>query len=217
MNRPITMAAAVTTLCTLLSGCMSVSELSGNASYGCKAPDGVTCTSVSGTYANALQNNLPSQRRAARANATSPALPRVAEGLAAGAVGAIGAATSSAGPRVTQPASASTPPPALTPLRSSARILRLWFKPWEDADRDLYDQGYVYVQIDAGQWLIEHAHRQIRMRMRHCAHRRDPHPKHLMHATRHHRPGRPSPSHCQACPSQYRARHSRLKHRPPID
>ena len=49
-----------------------------------------------------------------------------------------------------------------TPLRSSARILRLWFKPWEDADRDLYDQGYVYVQIDNGQWLVDHAQRQIR-------------------------------------------------------
>ena len=48
------------------------------------------------------------------------------------------------------------------PLRSSARILRLWFKPWEDADRDLYDQGYVYVQIDSGQWLVEHAQRRIR-------------------------------------------------------
>jgi conjugal transfer pilus assembly protein TraV len=52
--------------------------------------------------------------------------------------------------------------PLPIPLRSSARILRLWFKPWEDADRDLYDQGYVYVQIDSGQWLIEHAQRQIR-------------------------------------------------------
>jgi conjugal transfer pilus assembly protein TraV len=53
-------------------------------------------------------------------------------------------------------------PSLALPLRSSARILRLWFKPWEDADRDLYDQGYVYVQIDAGQWLIDHAQRQIR-------------------------------------------------------
>jgi conjugal transfer pilus assembly protein TraV len=64
------------------------------------------------------------------------------------------------------PASASTASSSLVPLpiplRSSARILRLWFKPWEDADRDLYDQGYVYVQIDSGQWLIEHAQRQIR-------------------------------------------------------
>ena len=48
------------------------------------------------------------------------------------------------------------------PLRSSARILRLWFKPWEDADRDLHDQGYVYVRVDDGQWLVEHAQRQIR-------------------------------------------------------
>ena len=40
--------------------------------------------------------------------------------------------------------------------------MRLWFKPWEDADHDLYDQGYVYVQIDSGQWLIDHMQRQIR-------------------------------------------------------
>jgi conjugal transfer pilus assembly protein TraV len=48
------------------------------------------------------------------------------------------------------------------PLRSQARILRLWIKPWEDADGDLYDQGYVYVQVDNGQWLIDHVQRQIR-------------------------------------------------------
>jgi hypothetical protein len=47
-------------------------------------------------------------------------------------------------------------------LRSQARLLRLWIKPWEDADGDLYDQGYVYVQVDNGQWLIDHVQRQIR-------------------------------------------------------
>ena len=45
-----------------LAGCMSLSGLSGNSSYACKAPDGVTCQSVSGTYANAVANNLPAQR-----------------------------------------------------------------------------------------------------------------------------------------------------------
>ena len=50
----------------------------------------------------------------------------------------------------------------MMPARSSARVLRLWFKPWEDADRDLYDQGFVYVQIDSGGWLIQHVPRQIR-------------------------------------------------------
>jgi conjugal transfer pilus assembly protein TraV len=41
-------------------------------------------------------------------------------------------------------------------------VLRLWFKPWEDADNDLFDQGYVYVQIDAGQWRVDHVQRRIR-------------------------------------------------------
>ena len=109
-----------------LSGCTGMSGLSGGSNYACKAPDGVTCESVSGTYANAVQNRLPGQR---------------------------------------QPPGAAVDPPArplAMPLRSSARILRLWFKPWEDADGDLYDQGYVYVEIDGGRWLIDHAQRRIR-------------------------------------------------------
>ncbi len=132
----------------MLTGCTSMSGLSGSSSYACKAPDGVTCDSVSGTYANAIHNNLPSQRSHAATPPRSAADPRLpAPGRAASSSGPAGGATFSASPM---------------PLRSSARILRLWFKPWEDADRDLYDQGYVYVQIDNGHWLIEHAQRQIR-------------------------------------------------------
>jgi conjugal transfer pilus assembly protein TraV len=128
----------------VLAGCTSISGLTGSSSYACKAPDGVTCDSVSGTYANAVQNNLPSQRSRA---ATPPMAPAAAGSAPARSV------------EPTQMAMSSVSP---TPLRSSARILRLWFKPWEDADRDLYDQGYVYVQIDNGQWLVDHAQRQIR-------------------------------------------------------
>ena len=128
----------------LLAACTNMSGLSGSSSFACKAPDGVTCDSVSGTYANAVQNNLPSQRPKPEA-ASSPA-------AAASAV----------------PAARGSPPrapvPALSPttLRSSPRVLRLWFKPWEDADHDLYDQGYVYVQIDSGHWLMDHVQRQVR-------------------------------------------------------
>ena len=135
---PLVAALAVTT--SMLGGCMSVSGLSGSSSYACMAPEGVTCDSVSGTYANAVHNNLPSQRSRSAPSAAAPATPPSAFASTLGA------------------AASATP----TPMRSSARILRLWFKPWEDADRDLYDQGYVYVQVDSGQWLIEHAQRQIR-------------------------------------------------------
>lgn len=127
----------------LLSGCMNLSGLSGGSSYACKAPDGVTCQSVSGTYANAVADNLPAQRQRA-----------VAPPVAAAATAA---AASTAGTLRAEPI-----PSSATPLRSAPRILRLWFKPWEDADRDLYDQGYVYVQIDGGRWLVEHAQRAIR-------------------------------------------------------
>lgn len=127
-----------------LAGCMSLSGLSGNSSYACKAPDGVTCQSVSGTYANSVANNLPAQR----ARATPAAAPDLAPPASAAST----------------PTARSAPADAarVFPLRSAPRILRLWFKPWEDADRDLYDQGYVYVQVDGGRWLVDHAQRAIR-------------------------------------------------------
>ena len=128
-----------------LAGCMSLSGLSGNSSYACKAPDGVTCQSVSGTYANAVANNLPAQRARAKPSAAPEQAPPPAPAASA--------------PGVRNASSDAAPP---LPLRSAPRILRLWFKPWEDADRDLYDQGYVYVQVDGGRWLVDHAQRAIR-------------------------------------------------------
>lgn len=134
-----------------LAGCTNMSGLSGSSSYACKAPEGVICDSVSGTYANAVQNNLPSQKPRAVAPAHKE---RTATASASGA----GATALPLRPTPTATAVA-TP---MMPARSSARVLRLWFKPWEDADHDLYDQGYVYVQIDSGHWLMDHVQRQVR-------------------------------------------------------
>lgn len=144
--------AATAALLLPLAGCMNMSGLSGSSKYSCAAPEGVACDSVSGTYSNALHNNLPSQQ----------------------------ASASHSEPRGTAPDS-STQPPARQPmsaaqrsatdgadgmaslaLRSQARVLRLWTKPWEDADGDLWDQGYVYVQVDAGSWQIDHVRQRIR-------------------------------------------------------
>ncbi len=132
-----------------LGACMNMSGLGGDSKYACKAPDGVACDSVSGTYANALHNNLPSQQaqRSARRlkEASEDSHPRK-EGRH------LSSATANASDMAVTP----------SPLRTQARILRLWIKPWEDADGDLYDQGYVYVQVDNGQWQIDHVQRQIR-------------------------------------------------------
>ena len=145
MIRPLCVTPCGTALgaTVLLAACTNMSGLSGSSSFACKAPDGVTCDSVSGTFANAVQNNLPSQRPKPDA-ASSPA------------------AAASAAPATRSPPSPPVPPMSPTTLRSSPRVLRLWFKPWEDADHDLYDQGYVYVQIDSGRWLMDHVQRQVR-------------------------------------------------------
>jgi len=122
-------------------GCGSMSGLHGKSHYACKAPYGVACDSVTGTYANAIHHNLPGQQPPSRVP------PAAAE------------------PSSLAPSGTRTAPgfdPITAPLRSAPRILRLWFKPWEDADQDLFDQGYVYVQVDAGQWLIDHAQQAIR-------------------------------------------------------
>lgn len=141
------------TAALLQVGCTSFSGLNGSSSYSCKAPEGVACDSVAGTYANAVQNNLPSQRPRAspRPGADGPSTQQ-AQGSAPE-----GSPSSAQGE-----AHKTSLPPTPVALRSAPRVLRLWFKPWEDADHDLFDQGYVYVQVDGGRWQIEHVQRQIR-------------------------------------------------------
>jgi conjugal transfer pilus assembly protein TraV len=132
-------SASLLTLCSsvvVLAGCTSMAGLGGSSSYACQAPEGVTCNSVSGVYANAIRNNLPAQQ--ARLGAPTVISPVAAR------------------------APAGDPAQPQDELRSRPRLLRLWFKPWEDIDGDLFDQGYVYVQIDAGQWRVDHVQRRIR-------------------------------------------------------
>ncbi len=145
-TRSMRVALVTSAMLASLYGCTSMSGLGGSSDYACKAPEGVTCDSVSGTYANAVHHNLPSQRARRPMDASDPSALRSMP------------PTQAAAPFVTS----SPPPVTAQALRSQARVLRLWFKPWEDADHDLYDQGYVYVQIDSGQWLIDHVQRRIR-------------------------------------------------------
>lgn len=151
MNALLRIGARLLPLATALalSGCMSMSGLGGDSKYACKAPDGVTCDSVLGTYANAVTNNLPSQRKRQAATGASQV---ERQALRPAAV-----------PRAGLPAAGgSSPQEAGAVLRAQARYLRLWVKPWEDIDGDLYDQAHVYVQIDQGRWLIDHVQQRIR-------------------------------------------------------
>jgi len=151
MNAHIRIGARLLPLAAALalSGCMSMSGLGGDSKYACKAPDGVTCDSVSGTYANAVANNLPSQRKRQASRSTDQVERQAQRPAAAPRAGL-------------PPADGSSSQEAGSALRAQARYLRLWIKPWEDIDGDLYDQAHVYVQIDQGRWLIDHVQQRIR-------------------------------------------------------
>jgi len=155
---------AMTIACAVVSGCASMAGVGGTSEYSCKAPEGVKCDSVSGTYYNSVEYNLPSQRQGGRATPQDEAASTRMEVLAGKRrVASTLYVTPALAPLATGPGVA-LPPAAYTsmPLRSPARVLRLWVKPWEDADGDLMDQLYVYVPVDNGRWLVDHTQRQIR-------------------------------------------------------
>ena len=150
-----TVSAFVAALATAVAGCTSLSGLGGSFDYGCKAPIGVRCDSVSGTYHNAIQNNLPSQRRE-RGDAPSTA-PSDLRTLRQRSPSALTTALSLP-PGQDERGSGYSP----APLRSQPKTLRLWIKAWEDADHDLNGESLVWVQVDNGRWLVEHVQRQDR-------------------------------------------------------
>ena len=142
-------ATAVLLTLSALSACSNLSGLGGSAEFGCKAPVGVPCMSVSGVNANERAGNLPSQRAASNAinptDASAPSSPSSRPALVPVSDTAAGGFT-----------------PPLGALRSDPTVIRIWIPPWEDADGDLVDQSYVYLQIDSGRWLIEHNREAIR-------------------------------------------------------
>jgi conjugal transfer pilus assembly protein TraV len=166
MNRIPTSSGfvAAAMACAVVSGCASMAGVGGTSEYSCKAPEGVKCDSVSGTYYNSVENNLPSQRQGGRATPQDEGTLTRMEALASKRSVASAVYVTPALAPLAVGSGVALPPAAYTsmPLRSPARVLRLWVKPWEDADGDLMDQLYVYVPVDNGRWLVDHTQRQIR-------------------------------------------------------
>lgn len=131
---------------TLLAGCASsLSGVGGGERYACQAPAGTQCSSVSGTYANALQLFTAKLQ-----DQPAPEGGYVRAGDSSKPV-AVGPRTA-APPTVT----AALNNTANESLRTPERVLKLWIAPWEDSDGDLHAASHVYVLIEHGRWRIEH-------------------------------------------------------------
>lgn len=136
----------------LFAGC-SASGLDAKTSFACKAPEGVTCMSISGVYETSRRNALPGQQ---------PAAPSPASGRDLAMSPPHAAASDSASPSIL--GAHRTALSSGTPLRSAPRVLRIWLAPYEDSEGDLRDQSHIYITVDRGAWQIEHTRRAIQDR-----------------------------------------------------
>lgn len=136
----------------LLSGCSTLSGLDSKSKFSCKAPDGVSCSSLSGVYANAVEDNLPGLRKShdqhdAQTQTEKPGNNKVLPT-------AIPVPPASSAIIGHAPVSGES-------VYSKQKILRVWLAPWEDADGDLHDHSYFYMVADYGRWLVEHNRQRI--------------------------------------------------------
>ena len=140
----------------LLGGCATgLTGIGGSDKLACKAPDGVTCSSLSGVYANALAGNLPGLMQ--KHEKTSSSFLGISVPESKTSENSLYKSKTSAG----SSAIAGETPSSGMPIFTKPEIMRIWVAPWEDAEGDLHDQSYLYVVASEGRWAIEHNERQI--------------------------------------------------------
>jgi conjugal transfer pilus assembly protein TraV len=170
--------AAVASL-LILSGCGSLSGIGGTSSLSCPLPDGALCKPIAEVYKMPL-NKPVSQTVAAgqsssgqSTNGTLGTLGTlVVAGNEADATSVVTAPSAQVltvqradlptAPGLTkyEPALVATAsrvaPSSGVPVRSEAKMLRVWIAPYEDDEGALRDHGYLYVMVDPGRWQVEY-------------------------------------------------------------
>ncbi len=120
--------------------------------YGCPAPDGISCMSIS-EVADRDEQGLPMRRRmppdAGGVNGIDETIENT--GMDTTPVASSHAAA------LESRASSLTLPDALDPgdpiYREPLR-LRIWVVDWQDRDRVYHPNHYLYLQVDPGEWVI---------------------------------------------------------------
>lgn len=139
-----------------LSGCSTLSGFDAGSEFACDAPVGVSCASVSGVYANAKAGNLPSQKVGAE---KFRHLDR--DGEEVGMKNDSEGANEPVQAVVQKKSIVGNAPASETPLYTQAKVMRVWFAPWEDRENMLHDQSYVYMTVQKGRWDIEHLSKEV--------------------------------------------------------
>jgi conjugal transfer pilus assembly protein TraV len=147
---------ALTAVAAIVQGCASIGSYT-NGEYGCTGqPDGVLCTDVQTVYEltdgddyvdriNELRRAQNDDGGSAPEEDADPAASRVPGADPNGARGVAQLNVRGVVPKTVR---------GVVPLRTPAEVMRVYVRPWETKDGDLYVPGYIYTEIEARRWLI---------------------------------------------------------------
>ena len=130
--------------CLLASSCAGAS-----ARYGCPAPSGVSCESVSRVHAGVVsgRGRAEAVSREAKGKRARKGPPRRREGLSEAVPLRRGERERAASPGISAPA-------AVEPVYVAPRAVRVWIAPWRDSDGMFHSAKYVYALPERGTWKI---------------------------------------------------------------
>lgn len=114
--------------------------------FACPAPDGTRCDSLRQVYEDTDRDDYLDQRRAQRRGAAS------AQADAPDALHELLSPDRDL-PHASLPEALPTRH-STVPLRTQAKILRVWVAPYEDGRGDLHAHGHVYLEIEPRRWAI---------------------------------------------------------------
>lgn len=135
---------ALVSLLLFLGGCSSM----GSSKFGCGAPDGSRCASLPDVYA---ATDGAGVTRTALASDESDEAKRGDDDTGAALIDeSIQQLRSISEQRPTP----SPSQPSLIPLRTQARVMRVWVAPYEDARGDLHAGSRVYMEIEPKRWAV---------------------------------------------------------------
>lgn len=124
---------------TLLTGCASMFTV-GNSSYSCPGiPNGVRCMSARDVYAET--NN----RDSVEGRGDTSKKP-VAEAAATSDASATAAVATSSAPSI--------PTIKTVPVRTAAKVMRVWIAPWEDEAGFFHGSEYVFAEVEGRKWAL---------------------------------------------------------------
>jgi len=136
--------------------------LGGSSEFACPLTGGVTCENVSSVYRMSRSGTLPSKTQPPASSA--PSSSSTATTVALRGTGRDGAGATGPGrDRGSDRDLHAQQDVGGSPMPSIAAADPAWvIVPYEDADGDLVGDAYVFIPVDSGRWMVEHARQRIR-------------------------------------------------------